>query len=848
MKRLILILLLYLISVDFTYAQVSALGHDVKYTIELLDTHQIKEAYSHWSSREVTHRNDSLYAWANATLAEIFMQVGAIHEGESLIHHALDAINKIKSNDSWWWQQWGYISTRAGRLYLQTHDNTRAHKHAVEAKNAYEHALFRGIDYAIALSILAETAQLRGNYVLARTFSSSSLIWAGLAYSEQPSNDMLHALFYVARENACMEYKLGYYKEAITTFENIRNLCQQLQIQNSHIDLYLGSAYANSGDYAQAIKYLEPYYKSATAPFNLITSGTNLLWAKHEVGDTDIYNLAYDIAKIQSDNISRMFSFMSNSEREQWWMSSNENEIINFVDYVLLKSGLKDANEIVTNNEIFTKGLLLRSANELKNAAQNSNDERIIAKYNTLESLKQKWSNISDKEQISELENQISKLEKELLSELNINSDEIASCQEIASSLAPNEIAIEFIRLANITKPEDSEYYAIILKNGDKTPEIKYLFNETSLKNLIDNSTEKNLFKYIDNLYTTGKENHKGDELYKLIWSKLEKEVKGYERIYYSLSGRLNSIAVQALSKGKYTLGELFEMRLVSSISNIPHIKNQTHQLGKLAVVYGGIQYTVDEEDMIQAADSYTHEASSTWDISTIETRAGVKQLDGAEEEAHTIRSLLVENNINVDFYTGINANEESFKMLSGKGIQTIHIATHGFFLSDPDRIKKNGFLNPMMSDRVGTIDPMERSGLLFSGANRVWTGKRAIKGIEDGILTAKEISVLDFSGLELLVLSACQTGLGDIKANEGVYGLQRAFKLAGAETIIMTLWEVHDTATKVMMETFYQKYVETNRKDVAFNYAINAVKNYEEGGKKIFNSPFYWAGFIMID
>ena len=100
MKRLILILL-FILSVEVSNAQVSALGHDVKYTIDLLDNHKSNEAYSFWNSRELTHRSDSLYAWANATLAEIFMQVGAIHEGESLIHLSLDAINKIKSNDTW---------------------------------------------------------------------------------------------------------------------------------------------------------------------------------------------------------------------------------------------------------------------------------------------------------------------------------------------------------------------------------------------------------------------------------------------------------------------------------------------------------------------------------------------------------------------------------------------------------------------------------------------------------------------------------------------------------------------------------------------------------------------------
>ena len=143
----------------------------------------------------------------------------------------------------------------------------------------------------------------------------------------------------------------------------------------------------------------------------------------------------------------------------------------------------------------------------------------------------------------------------------------------------------------------------------------------------------------------------------------------------------------------------------------------------------------------------------------------------------------------------------------------------------------------------------MLRSGLLFAGANRAWTGKRSIEGIDDGILTAKEIAMLNFSKVKLIVMSACQTGLGDVEANEGVYGLQRAFKLAGAETLIMSLWEVDDNATSLLMKTFYEDYLNGKAKDVAFRNAINKVRSYkDDNGDTPFTSPYYWAAFIMMD
>ena len=103
----------------------------------------------------------------------------------------------------------------------------------------------------------------------------------------------------------------------------------------------------------------------------------------------------------------------------------------------------------------------------------------------------------------------------------------------------------------------------------------------------------------------------------------------------------------------------------------------------------------------------------------------------------------------------------------------------------------------------------MIRSGLLLAGANHAWkTGKPFKPDMEDGILTAYEISQMDLSNTELVVLSACETGLGDIQGNEGVYGLQRAFKIAGAKYLMMSLWQVPDFQTQELMTVFYQKWL----------------------------------------
>ena len=140
-------------------------------------------------------------------------------------------------------------------------------------------------------------------------------------------------------------------------------------------------------------------------------------------------------------------------------------------------------------------------------------------------------------------------------------------------------------------------------------------------------------------------------------------------------------------------------------------------------------------------------------------------------------------------------------------------------------------------------IDPLHRCGLLFAGANIALQGKsrELPEGVQDGILTAKEISLLDLRDCDLVLLSACETAKGDV-TSEGVFGLQRAFKMAGVQTIIMSLWKVNDEATQMLMTEFYNNWiVKKQSKREAFKNAQNAVRaKYEE--------PEYWAGFVMLD
>ncbi len=169
-----------------------------------------------------------------------------------------------------------------------------------------------------------------------------------------------------------------------------------------------------------------------------------------------------------------------------------------------------------------------------------------------------------------------------------------------------------------------------------------------------------------------------------------------------------------------------------------------------------------------------------------------------------------------------------------------LHIATHGFFFENREKTKRS--LGDNQTQFTQADDPLLRSGLILAGGNYTWLHSSNPYGDEDGILTALEISNLDLKNTELVVLSACETGLGDIDGNEGVYGLQRAFKMSGVESIIMSLWQVLDAETVEFMDLFYSTWFT----GVSIREAFNTTQCRMQ--KKYAEEPFKWAAFVLVD
>jgi CHAT domain-containing protein len=220
--------------------------------------------------------------------------------------------------------------------------------------------------------------------------------------------------------------------------------------------------------------------------------------------------------------------------------------------------------------------------------------------------------------------------------------------------------------------------------------------------------------------------------------------------------------------------------------------------------------------------------------------------LEGTKTEVETINKTLNKNGWESVLIEGNEATEENIEKLenqNSKGV--LHFATHGFAFAEPKAMDSTINKNSAKYYLSYNKDPLKRTGLILAGGNWAWIGSDEFKKLnpdaEDGILTASSVSLLNLRKTKLVVLSACETGLGKIEGSEGVFGLKRAFKLAGVEQIIVSLWVVPDKETMELMTLFYEDLAKTQNAIVSFEKAQKEMRN------KYPTRPDLWAGFVLV-
>ncbi|MBI4646307.1 MAG: CHAT domain-containing protein [Bacteroidia bacterium] len=317
-----------------------------------------------------------------------------------------------------------------------------------------------------------------------------------------------------------------------------------------------------------------------------------------------------------------------------------------------------------------------------------------------------------------------------------------------------------------------------------------------------------------------------------MIWQPLEKYLDGVKDIYYSPGGLLHTISFSAIANDKNTLlCDAYHIEQQSSTSNIG-TKTENDIAQDLTVgLFGGIEYSGDSSNF------------KLWSY-----------LEGTKNEVDHISKTFASDKSKTIYLTGAAASEEKLKKIALQ-CDILHISTHGFFFPEPDILslsnseRGNDSISSRRYEQLGTRgygvwtyimnkNPLMRSGLVFAGANNVWNDE-FLSMENDGVLTAQEVTQMDLRKVKLVVLSACETGLGDIKGSEGVYGLQRAFKIAGVNYLIMSLWQIPDKETEEFMTVFYSKLLEKQNIQTAFTLTQKELSNKYD--------PYYWAAFVLL-
>jgi CHAT domain-containing protein len=491
------------------------------------------------------------------------------------------------------------------------------------------------------------------------------------------------------------------------------------------------------------------------------------------------------------------------------------------------------------NIALFGKGYLLRSHQQLRHVISESGNRTVLRDLDEYIRLEQLLDNSSlSQAKAEEMTAKANDLWQKLRSASTSFDDYSKSLEadwhDVRNALAPDELAIEYVCTNDILK----KYYALILRKDYEAPLVLGL------------SYESTYTENPDTMFTQEGRYRSPWPYYVDVEGKYVHPFEGIRRVYVSPTGVLHKLPLESLHD-LYTdsiMSDKFEIYRVTSTREL--IGHHRQRPVIKAQLYGGVTYSMDDNQwqLLAATKDSGHKLLTAMrDVPKLSRGAvseALQPLEGTEREVREIAAMLGASSDDVTCLTGADATEDNLKSLSGSGVTVLHIATHGFYQTIDEASDSLSVTFARSSDKQ-EANALSRSGLFMAGAAAVFSGDPIPDNVDDGVLTAREISHLDLTSLDMLALSACETALGDT-SGEGVFGLQRGFKKAGAQSILMSLWKVDDEATCLLMTEFYKHWIgEGKTKHDALELAKQTVRSHKEKG---WDNPEYWAAFILLD
>ena len=779
--------------------------------------------------QEIFGKNHPDYALACNNLAGLYAAQGIYQKAEKLYIEAKDIYQIVFGENH---PNYASACNNLAGLYQKQMLFAQAESLYKEAKSIQAETLGKKhLDYALSCNNLAFLYSNQGLYEEAELFLTESKgVYEEVLGKEHPNyatacNNL--AFLYNSQELFAQAERL--YLEASDVWENI---------YGKHHPKYaiacnnLATVYESQGKYLQAA--------------SLIKSANQIL--------------------LKQLNIN--FSGLSEQERALFFQTLNHN-LESYNSFVIkAHHQVPQLTSLIYNNTLLTKGIIFQSTHKIRQQILDSQDNILKKKFNDWQMQKEYLAyvyTLSRAEQAQQgvkqdsLENLINQLEKELSLKFQLfaqtHQNTSYSWTKIQQKLKPSEAAIEIIRTRFFDKKwtDSVLYIALILTPDTKDqPEMLILPNGKELE-------KKYLSYYRNSIRKTDKYS------FKQYWQPFSDHLKGIKKVYFSSDGVYHQINLNTLlnpKSGKYLLEEI-DIHLLSSTRDLIEKKTPIHKKNQTeSIILGHPLYNLEVNTHQNTIKSKLTRRDTDIEFYTIgEELAGLEfdLLPGTKAETQQVHQLFKSKKNQSVLYQDHEALEEVVKMATNPKV--LHIATHGFFFENlTKKVADNqGFIGvesfsldfdlddiksiELPKQQTTKSDPMMRSGLVFTGVSSYAKFKQKYNPdikTEDGILTAYEAQNLRLDHTELVVLSACQTGQGEVQYGEGVFGLQRGFLAAGARTIIMSLWNVSDEATQELMSAFYQLWFSGKNKREAFRLAQQKIK-------QKYKEPYFWGAFVMV-
>jgi CHAT domain-containing protein len=534
-----------------------------------------------------------------------------------------------------------------------------------------------------------------------------------------------------------------------------------------------------------------------------------LYWKKGDLAKANTFLLSA-MGK-SMDFITQYFPPMSEAEKTKYWdlLQPRFQRFYNYCldAYATNPSIAKD----MYNYQMATKALLLSSTNKVKARILSSGKADLIKDYTAWLDKKEtlaRYYSLSNEDlknqkiDLAALEQEANAMERSLSQQseefLQGYETEKPDYQKIAKLLGDKEAVVELVRiqLFDNSFTTGSKYAALILVKNSSEPKLIVLDNGEQLETRYVKFYRNSIQQKTADTYS-----------YDQFWARIVPALAGKTTVYFSPDGVYNQINLNTLKKadGSFVINQ-FDLVIVGNSKDLIGYKNKKAGTAKKNAFllgfpdYGG---------------------------------SAVAALPGTKVEIEGVSRTLKTSGYQVAQYLQLQATEKQLKSIKGPSL--VHIATHGYFMKDVDS-------GVSVASENAKNNPLLRSGILLAGASKTLSGDQLpnLESNDNGVLTAYEAMNLNLEGTDLIVLSACETGLGDVKSGEGVYGLQRAFLVAGADAMVMSLWKVDDAATQQLMTNFYTNWTKGGSKLKAFKQAqLQLMTKYKE--------PYYWGAFVMM-